>query len=138
MHLKNILYGQKLRDLWIKSGKKQAALASELGLKRQQELSDYINGRLEFNSKLIERICIVFNISRSTFLDIDASVLNTKTYTNDFSDSVTVPLAEKEWLELQILQKELELVHLKLKTACLFRKHQIAMPKSIQRINVVI
>jgi transcriptional regulator with XRE-family HTH domain len=138
MHLKNILYGQKLRDLWIKSGKKQAALASELGLKRQQELSDYINGRLEFNSKLIERICIVFNISRSTFLEIDASALNTKSYTSDFSDSVTVPLAEKEWLELQILQKELELVHLKLKTACLLRKHQIGMPKSIQRINVVL
>jgi transcriptional regulator with XRE-family HTH domain len=138
MDLKNILYGQKLRDLWIKSGKKQAALAVELGLKRQQELSDYINGKLNFNSALIERICVVFNITRSAFGALNESVLNSNQSSEIYTDTVVVPLAEKEWLEIQILQKELEVVHLKLQTANILRNYQIAMPKNIHRIGVVI
>jgi transcriptional regulator with XRE-family HTH domain len=137
MHLKNILYGQKLRDLWIKSGKKQAALATELGLKRQQELSDYINGKLNFNSTLIERICVVFNITRSSFIHLDESLVKNEIGA-DYPDSVVVPIAEKEWLELQILQKELEVVELKLQTANILRIYQSAIPESVQRIAVVI
>lgn len=60
----DILHAQWLKSLRVISGKKQFAVASDLGL-RQQQYSDLENGKTPFTENLIRKICEVFHVQDS-------------------------------------------------------------------------
>ena len=121
IHPKNIIYANKLRLLRKNAGEKQSYIAQVLGLKRQQEYSNLENGYLEFSSSIIEKICRHFKISKDEFLKIEGLPvkqilgLSDKESNKEKHDDF-VPKSEVDWMELALLQKELEIAQLKLKT----------------------
>ncbi len=72
-----------------------------------------MNGKLNFTPEIIKKICHLFNISQSEFYN---SISEIKTEpSNQRTDLIQIHISEKDWLEMQLLQKELEIVQLKLK-----------------------
>lgn len=60
-------FAERLRDIWIVSGKTQKEIVEQIGITRGS-FSSYIYGDIMPNALYLARICIVFNVSADYLL----------------------------------------------------------------------
>ena len=123
---KDIFYAKLLRSLREKRKIKQFTVAQALGLKRQQEYSEYENGKRHFSDEFIKSICRYFNLTELEFrqhktapLFKEKAIENTisvlgfedlKGLTSEISSQVILLNYKK-----LILEDELEIIKFKMK-----------------------
>ena len=104
----NINYAKKLRFLRTTVGIKQAEMASKLSIS-QQAYSVLENGKTHFTDKLINSICVIFNIAFQDFIKLEVgAAVGSKN-----EDSLKTKILTLHYEKL-LIEKELEIVQLKL------------------------
>lgn len=126
----DILIARKLKDLRKSNGLKQFYVAQALGLKNQQEYSDFEAGKRHFSNSLIQRICEFFQIIKTDLLSENAQseiIINKDSNASKFNafdvDAETINQILSLNVSRILLEDELEI--LKLSKASLERPFKV-------------
>jgi transcriptional regulator with XRE-family HTH domain len=120
----SIEFGEKLKILRLHIHAKQSKIAAQLGIS-QQAYSYLENGKTHFTQTIIEKICVIFNISFQEFLMVDSQTQKQKFIAkiNDADFDIYTARIMIANLKKQLIEKELRIVQLELALKTLPKKH---------------
>ncbi|PBQ33239.1 hypothetical protein CNR22_16145 [Sphingobacteriaceae bacterium] len=113
------IYAARLKQLRETNKIKQFTLACSLNLSSQQQYSDLENGKKHFSDQIILRICEVFQLGVTDFINTDEQILNFSSMRLNSSEK-KLSLQEEQELKLwqykkMLLESKLENIALQMK-----------------------